>query len=263
MQVRYSLDDFVQGIVALEADEMSLIKAVVYGHRRYLHTVDRRQLSRRRPAERFESIVRGEVVTNALLRYLHEEVQFRAIGYDDLRADRFEMEDPGWDIWYRPSSTSSDERVRSLRMSVKSSTIPEQDGTLEQAIARRDIKILKYAENVEDDLPFDVVAQAYLPTAARTLAGVDLERVEGLISGASLSPSTIAQLIDELRLFERCGYSSLVAVATKEEIVRHVTGLTSPTDFMPIGGGLRKEVWNTKIVEVGHPGRILQFIRSE
>lgn len=246
-------------VVELASDGINFAKALQYGFRRFKHTVNRRNLPARSHAERFDSIVLGEIATNCVIDYIRRVPKLCCCSYDELRVDNFENEDMGWDAivfykrgWY-PDVIPNYTMPLPFKLSVKSSTIPEKDaGNLHKVIQTRDIKILKINERVEDDLRVDGVVQTYYPHETANRKDIDLLAVQSIIDNPALGLDQLNRLANLLRLEARCRGLKIVAFSLASEIVDHIESSEKKLDHMFVDG-MKKEIWNTKIADVGHP----------
>lgn len=227
--------------------------------RKLFHSVDRVGLPTRMLGSRFDDKVMGDLAAAALGLWLVDSGGLSVISYDDVRDDGCQRRDPGWDLavgteqihvdrWSAPWRPTHD----LWTISVKSSRVPRQDRSVRTAAGRRDFKILKYSQSVQDDLHSDIETQVYFPHASQPNP-VDISRDE--IEAAQLGGAAAELLIDRLGGLDRFAPCLLVAIASAQRLAARI----SDSFVMP---GLKKSFWKAPLNEFGSaPGILAEAVR--
>lgn len=231
-------------VVSVPREE--ILEALLWACRREGHSVDRKGLKSRNLAERIDNMAMGDIAEKAV-RIAISHDRWKSISYNEIRQDDFQEQDPGWDLACSSVESPSVGWVDSdpkepnadwERISVKSSRIPEANGeSIDLVISRRDFKILKYSDTIEEDLAADVEVQAYFPYTTTQLPELDTAQVEELeqafgklIEEPSIDSEALGAICDLLEIEERFQDCTLIGYLRTKEIIT-------------INKGLRRRTW--------------------
>jgi hypothetical protein len=205
-------------------------------------TIDRVNMNPRNLSERFDDGVMGEIASAAVVQFLTDHNRY-ALAYDQIRRDKYQEADPGWDIltaresfegWLKSTNNVKIKPSFSHSLSIKSSRIPETDkDDIQLAISRRDFKILKTSNSIEKDLTSDFEVQVYF------LLEQSKYNNKLQISMKDVEDQNIENIAKNLRLVERYGSCYLSGAASRETLIKHSKSLPE-----------QKRFWNS--YHVGH-----------
>jgi hypothetical protein len=140
-----------------------------------------------------------------------------------------------------------------LKIEVKTSLIPDYDGSLQNVIRERDIKIIKRESTIES-LSYDFTIQTYFnwkrkerDTFLKTLSGNPLDKTD-------------EELLDSMRLREL--EHTFVSWIDKKSLVEYLNDLGYGNQIWWIRG-FRMHFWKAPITGVGKdPSDIAEFMRT-
>jgi hypothetical protein len=139
-----------------------MLDAIQWASRKLFYSIDRPGMNPRSMTERLDDKIMGDVATAAVLEYL-AAMEIPAAAYDQVRKDRFQSPDPGWDIVIGENALAWAESTKDPKTpvglttaSVRSSRLPRRD-SLGQAVRTRDFKIFAPAgKSIEDCIATDI-----------------------------------------------------------------------------------------------------------
>ena len=244
-------------MIELVVDKTWVERATRWACRRVQHTIDRSNMNLRGLTERLDDIVMGEIGSAAVAQFLVNRGNC-VIAYDEVRRDGNLEPDPGWDLVVGPAldqwpEEDSDVRtppVSAHTISVKTSRIPKADNdSVELAIERRDFKVFKRSEAIEDDLSSDYESQIYYPLYESKM------RDTQNITQTLVATEAVEEINSLLRLGERYGRCFLTGFVSKETLVDHSQSLIEAQKspyWTSWHGGEAKEMWSAPL----HIGRL-------
>lgn len=140
----------INDVFVLPVDESIIDKTAINTIKKYNYT-NKSLMYNRTPVELLDNLYMGDLAKNSLFSYLKSHCKVDIIDYDDIRTDRFENSDPGWDFLVGN---------KKIKVEVKSSTPPNGED-YQSIINNRDIKITAShdrgknwipTENIESDI---------------------------------------------------------------------------------------------------------------
>lgn len=212
-----------------------------------IYSIDRPNMNPRSIAERIDDKVMGDIACLEVKDFLDENGVF-VRNYDELRIDKYQQPDPGWDLvagaaarkWIcrinDPSSPDDDV----IKLSVKSSRIP-RGRTIEDCISNYDFKIFKVHSAIIDDLTSDMEVQVYYQYEESRFVGLNIEPHE--VKRARREG--YQELMEKLDILKRYRTPILTAFISAEEMTRISNDLAQENEASWISSheGYQKEMW--------------------
>ena len=251
-------------MIEITVDKGWAEKAVRWACRRLQYTIDRPNMNPRSLAERLDDIVMGEIGSAAVAQFLVDRGN-RVIAYDEVRKDGSRQPDPGWDLVVGPALDGWPYVGDDVRMppesahtiSVRTSRIPKADeDSIDLAIERRDFKVFKKSEMIEDDLSSDYETQIFYRLSESKMKGIGNITevpyiVRAAIEGSRYVGDEEFKAINRwLHLRERYGKCFLVGFISKEALTdysRLLIESQEPTCWNSWHGGESKEMWRAPL----------------
>lgn len=216
-------------------------------------------------SEKVDDGIMGEIGSIAVMQVLEDRGR-TVIAYDDVRTE-YEAEDPGWDLstggrdLARWSDDPDDPRIpptTANTLSIKSSRIPERDSGIHEAIERRDFKILKKSDRIENDLEANFTIQVYYPrerSEYNSSLSIDPEDVE-VLSDPSVNPENVRgrvdSILDGLEVMRRYGHCYLTGYASRQDVIEYINGLPDHNRTWPSWHqGHEREMWVAPLSDLG------------
>lgn len=224
------------------------------------HSVDRKGLPPRNWLQRLDQKLMGDLATLSLQAHLESHHALQVVSYDAVRADDYRMRDPGWDLaisksniqpwqpaWQPPPALCT--------LSVKSSRVPQSDGSVVAAVERRDFKILAYSLDIIDDLHADIEVQVYYDLAASQLPLL-LDASERDIRKAAADVDAAFSLFERILAHDRFSRCVCVGFVSYRRLSWHVAH-SEPDRRQFLMPGMNKRFWSAPLKRLAVP---LQYL---
>jgi len=209
-----------------------MLDAIQWASRKLFYSIDRPGMNPRSMTERLDDKIMGDVATAAVLEYL-AAMEIPAAAYDQVRTDRFQSPDPGWDIVVGENALAWVESTKDPKTpvglttaSVRSSRLPRRD-SLGQAVRTRDFKIFAPAgKSIEDCIAADIEVQVYYDYHRSQLGNKRIDRAH--VQQCARDRAQGEEIIKRLDIKQRYGTCYLTAWNRKASIVQHSRTLSQP-----------------------------------
>jgi hypothetical protein len=226
-------------------------RAALWTCRRVSYTINRADMNPRRLSEKVDDGIMGEIASVAFMQHLQDRGR-DVIAYDDIRRDEAQEPDPGWDVlvaaaglaeWAQETEDPRTPPAFAHSFSIKSSRIPAADADdIAMAIARRDFKIFKKANDIAADLSADYESQGYFELARSTY------RPDLVVSGDSVGCLDLDAVLKGLEIEERYGRCFLIGVANRDALVKYSYRLpASQRTWSSWHAGHEKAMWTAPL----------------
>lgn len=213
------------------------IKSVMEKARKQLFISKRDNLRNRHANIQYDCILRGYIGEYAITKWMNKQGVF--FDQSNYRADG---ENIDVDFLYKGKN-----------IELKTSLIPDTDSTLENAIANRDIKLIKREEEI-DSLRGDIHLQIFFDQ--RRLA-----KDEWLASRIiDIEGAGIDELFDKMlaRCYRNTAY--FVAWIDKPTLINNIKGLDAGEQTWSFKNSQR-EFWNCKVIHSNKPLELADYLK--
>lgn len=211
------------------------------------YSIDRSNMNPRSIAERIDDKVMGDIACLEVKKFLDENGVFVRT-YDELRSDKYQLPDPGWDLvtgeaakkWaYRIDDPSSPDNSV-IKLSVKSSRIPK-GRIIEDCISNFGFKIFKVHCAVIDDLTSEIEVQVYYQYEESRFIGLNIK----LDEVRRARQEGYQEIMEKLDILKRYRMPILTAFINKEEMITISNDLArkNKASWISSHEGYQKEMW--------------------
>lgn len=233
------------------------LAAIEWAVKKLNYSIDRPNMNRRPISEALDDKIMGDIATIAICQFLRR-AGLKAIAYDQIRKDNFELPDPGWDIlvasqhhklntWGRSTLTPCNLPDYAVSLSVRSSRLPKTD-TIEKAMKIRDFKVFdNHNGKIELDLTADIETQVYYDLEKTKLYGNITNKD---VQQALLSRHNCTVIEEKLGIQSRFDSCYLASWNFASNIINHCKTLEmrgANTTWPSYHGGETKRMWKAPL----------------
>jgi hypothetical protein len=234
-------------------DQSSRLAAIEWASKKLKYSIDRPDMNQRGLSDALDDKIMGDIATIAICQFIRR-LELKAIAYDQIRCDNFELPDPGWDIlvynsglalnnWRKTAQYPCTPPNEAISLSVRSSRLPKGD-TLEKALNIRDFKIFdNHRGRIEKDLTSDIETQVYYELNKTQLNEAVSEED---INRAILSRDNCIAIDEKLNIGSRYDSCFLSRWDFSTNIIKYTESLIAArkkSTWPSYHGGKKKEMW--------------------
>lgn len=212
-----------------------ILIATQWACRKLHHAIDRPNMNERPYYQRLDDKIMGDIATIEVAAHLRE-LGIKCVAYDQIRINRFEENDPGWDLaigpdandWGRKAMNEGDRADRAdpryppdtlVTASVKSSRVPER-GYLGNMIRKYDFKIFaRPNQTIEQAVTSAIEIQVYYDYHA--VPRPTEEQLEDAVARCANNRADCQAVVDVFGVVHRFGRCYLTAWNTRDDIITY------------------------------------------